>query len=516
MNGGDDQDMHYTFNLVDRPWIPCVTMNGRSVHVGLRDLLRKTHDLVEIRSESPLETVSIYRLVLAILHRVFGPRNRDEWASLWNGGHGGWDTSLLDDYLDRWRNRFDLFSEDGPFYQMAGFTANRESPVSRLFHELASGNNPTLFDHSQDAHMEPMTADAVARALVAHQTFAVGGGKSPTGYTSHAPLVGSVAVMLVGDNLFETLMLNLVMYDPKESRPIPASETDRPSWERDDPILPGKRRPVLGYLDLLTWQSRAIRLVPQGDRSNPRVSHLYYGQGEIFDLEGTTDPQVPMVKVKDDMARLRLIPDRAVWRDSTVLVGLNSPDVQPAAANGWVSTLRQRRVLQRRHPIHLSAYGLASGRAKILLWREERIPLPLEYLEDQLLLADLNRELCKAESVGESVDKAIYFLARYLVCPDADDPNAKPDRDAVKRVSSQFRVTSHYWASLEVPFRSLVVDLVDDMEQAVVRWNASIERRAWEALGIALEGIERDARTFKASINARRILGAGIARALGR
>ena len=160
--------------------------------------------------------------------------------------------------------------------------------------------------------MEPMTAHAVARALVAHQAFAVGGGRSPTGYTSHAPLVGSVAVILVGDNLFETLMFNLVMYDQKKSRPIPASETDRPSWERDHPILPGEPRPVLGYLDLLTWQSRAIRLVPQGDQVNPRVSHLYYGQGEILDLEGTIDPQVPMVKAKDDMARLRLIPDRAV------------------------------------------------------------------------------------------------------------------------------------------------------------------------------------------------------------
>ena len=92
MNGGDGQEMHYTFNLVDRPWIPCVTVSGESVDVGLRDLLRTTHDLAEIRSESPLETVSIYRLVLAILHRVFG-RAVLRSGLVWNGGRGGWDIS---------------------------------------------------------------------------------------------------------------------------------------------------------------------------------------------------------------------------------------------------------------------------------------------------------------------------------------------------------------------------------------------------------------------------------------
>ncbi len=516
MNGGDRQNMRYTFNLVDRQWIPCVTTYGRRVELGLRELFRRVHELREIRGDSPLETISLYRLVLAVLHRVYGPRTLGEWSSLWNAGRGGWDLERLDDYLNRWYDRFDIFDNDHPFYQMVGFSANRESPVSRLFQELASGNNPTLFDHSYDHRVEPRHASAAARALVAHQTFALGGGRSPTGYTRDAPLASSVAVLLTGDNLFETLMFNLVRYDPLNSEPIPAFDADRPAWERNDPILPAETRPVLGYLDLLTWQSRAIRFIPEGEPTDPWVSRLYYGQGEVLDLENTIDPQVPLVRCNKDLSRLRLFPERAVWRDSTVLIDINSSDTQPAKASSWVATLRRGRILDRTHPIRLSAYGMATGQAKVELWREEHIPLSLDYLEDQQLLARLRAELAKAESVGESLDNALFVLAKFIVCPAADEPGVKYDRTVVRRVADQFNAVSHYWASLEVPFYSLALDLVGDMEEAILEWNASIKRLAWEALGIELDGVERDSRTLKASVNARRVLGAGLARVLGR
>ena len=75
--------MIYSFNLIDKPWIPCLTPDGERVELGLRDMLVQAHKLREIYGDTPLETASLHRLLLAVLHRVFGPKKPSVWKSLW-------------------------------------------------------------------------------------------------------------------------------------------------------------------------------------------------------------------------------------------------------------------------------------------------------------------------------------------------------------------------------------------------------------------------------------------------
>ena len=64
-----------SFDLVDKGWIPCLRLAGNErVEMGLRDVLAQAPTLREIYDPSPLVTVSLHRLLLAILHRNFGPR----------------------------------------------------------------------------------------------------------------------------------------------------------------------------------------------------------------------------------------------------------------------------------------------------------------------------------------------------------------------------------------------------------------------------------------------------------
>jgi CRISPR system Cascade subunit CasA len=71
------------FNLVDAGWIPCVPKRGPVESHGVCHTLQFAHTFKEIRDGSPLVTIALHRLLLAVLHRVFGPTTPDAWETLW-------------------------------------------------------------------------------------------------------------------------------------------------------------------------------------------------------------------------------------------------------------------------------------------------------------------------------------------------------------------------------------------------------------------------------------------------
>ena len=77
--------MTASFDLISQPWIPCVRRDGTTAEFGLRDVLVQAHALRELGGESPLVTAALHRLLLAILHRVFGPDGYDAWYALAGG-----------------------------------------------------------------------------------------------------------------------------------------------------------------------------------------------------------------------------------------------------------------------------------------------------------------------------------------------------------------------------------------------------------------------------------------------
>lgn len=108
--------MTYSFNLLDQPWIPCTDLDGRMEELSLRETLARAHELRAVQGDSPLETASLYRLLLAVIHSVLrGPKTPDEWAALWQARR--FDINRFDDYFKKWHSRFDLFDKERPFYQ---------------------------------------------------------------------------------------------------------------------------------------------------------------------------------------------------------------------------------------------------------------------------------------------------------------------------------------------------------------------------------------------------------------
>jgi len=484
--------MTLSFNLITERWIPCIWIDGRSEELSLYDTIAHAHELWEILDNSPLVTASIHRLLLAILHRNFGPSTTPEWISLWENEL--FDMGVVNKYFDKWRSRFDLFDSQRPFYQIQDkeVYASRKFPISKIFHELSSANNDTLFSHTIDNMPIGIPNKQIARLLIAYQNYALCDGVSKPFNFSDSPVSREALVLIKGVNLFQTLMLNMIVYN--DNSPFPRNENDKPSWEWDSLSYPQKGRTPNGYLDWLTWPSRRIHLIPN---DNGIVDHVQLLQG---DSPNNTENELniknePMNAIivrgqKRELRTVRFQMDRSLWRDSYALF---SQDINIGRSPHTVIQLHN---IQSRYPklnnlgYRLEVIGLCTkpGQDKVHFWRYEKYPLSFEYLNESALVGDLSISLKWAEDTG-------YFIGKSLSI-----------------IQNSIPTVSHYWAMLETAFYEFFVKLPEDRDKAKERWWKEIFKSAWRAFDLATESLDGSARTLKAVTKAREEL----SKALGR
>ena len=468
------------FCVAEQAFIPVVDASGNRKELSLADALVQAHEIRQIACGSPLETLAIYRLLLAVAMRTHPVADEHDWSALWELGR--YDADEIAVYCGRWRNRLDLFSPDHPWMQdpaIRGAGLNTDSPA-RLRHDLASGNNQTLFDHSRDDLPTALEPAAAARALLAAQAFAVQGGQSRPFYLSDAPLVGGVRLLLLGGNLFETLVLNTI---PPDRTGLSLGE-DRPAWEADELPAPRKEGTVAeGPLDLLTWNSRSVLFSRSPDGL---VTGCCVQQRLKLDSVACPDPWTPFRKSKEKgWLPVRVQPGRAVWRDSAALLAFAGDD-ERCALLAWAARLREMGILPDR-PYRLLATGLCNRQAKVEAWRSESLPLPVPYLERPALATLVAAAMEDAEKAGKTLRRALGEVAREL---------------GVRRDANADAVTA-FWSSLEPPFLSLLVALPDaagsiDIEAAVSEWRGTVWSSAVRVFDTAADGIATNARAMRA------------------
>lgn len=498
------------FNLVDEKWIPCVPDKGGIEEMSLKEVLVNAHRIKQIADISPLVTISLHRLLLAILHRNFGPNNIEEWQKLWNAQQ--WDRGRLSAYLDKWRHRFNLFDDMRPFYQSGELNNAEQHPVLHLAMEIASGHNATLFDHNMDNKPSAISPAAAARYVIANQAYSIGFGKSHPFYFSDSPLIRGLTTMVLGNSLFETLALNLIEYN--DDLPFPWTDEDLPIWEQDKPAEANHSgTPVNGYLDYLTWQSRSIHLFPEGNP--PYVRFCQIQQNLKLPKQQYLDPFKCFQKAEKGLIPLGIKPDRATWRDSHSLFQRADDSFKRPEIFNWLGRIENRRrngQIQARPSYNLTVTGLATEQGKaasVLLWRHERLPLPLVYLEDEKLIAKLKEVLEVAEDSGKVLNSSVWNLGRLAVAPEADKLNENQKRD-VENLSKHLYPAQPYWARLGISFSRLVGELPKDKsaegEYGVIVlpwWAGEVRLAARQAFEEATNSLDRSGRLIKAVTKAR-------------
>jgi len=514
--------MNVSYNLIDEPWIPCIGLDGQPLRLGLYETLARAHTIREVQGEIPLSTAALHRLLLAILHRSFGPKNRSEWARLWRAGC--WDETTLRGYFDNWRSRFDLFHDTYPFYQTVQPPRERES-LTRL--SLTHAYNSTLFQHQASGEAFAVPPARAAEWLVTMQAGGIGMGPPHHPHPS-GPLTNTLLVLVQGRSLFETLAFNLVEYDPVTNKPIPGPSRgeDRPTWEYDkNPFPPDPKKTYRpGYLGYLTFQVRAAHLFPSQEGGELCVRECSLAQGARWDGQLIQDPmKVYITPKKKDVGTLplRLREDRATWRDSGALFRLQEREsddakYRPPLAFDWLARHVEAGDIDRAQTYNYVTLGLCNSNARLDFFRQERMPLPLAYFdkseEHEPLEGQLRLALQQAEDVAAALRTASRDLARWIVSP-ADKNQAH--RDGVNAVYARLDVEQHYWSRLEVPFQHLLQSLPAAPLAAMDTWKATLRSTARGAYERAAASVDDPLRGLKAATLARGVLEAGLARVLG-
>lgn len=414
-----------SFDLIHQPWVP-VTEAGRRTDVSLLDALGRAHEIDGLALDDPLQAVAILRQVLlpVLIDAVGAPRDEAEWAERWDAGP--LDADRIGTYLAQHRDRFDLFHADTPFAQVAGLRTERDEtkPVSLLIPSLASGNNVPLFSSRTEADPPSLTPAQAARALLsthcwdtaAIKSGAVGDPLAKAGKTTGNPTgpLGQLGVVVpVGRTLAETLLLNVPILSTG------VAPEDRPQWRREPATPAWQRRAAAGLLDLFTWQSRRIRLVPETTEDGTLVvRRVVVAAGDRLDpIPGDVEPHTawrenPRPKAGEPAARpVRHVAGRSAWRGLAALLATSAPTDDKVTAPlilRQVARLRGEDYLPVDYPLQVLTAGVEYGNQSAVVEDVivDQMPLPMLALAtDSVVRALLLEVTQQAEDLRQAANR---------------------------------------------------------------------------------------------------------------
>lgn len=516
-------------NLIDDPWLP-VVVDGRRCQMSLLEALTNAHTIDGVGLEDPLQAVAAFRQVVlpAYLDALGVPRTGREWQQRWEAADLG--EEVLRSYLAEHAHRFRVFDPACPFAQVAGLHTpkNETKPVSALMPAVAAGNNVPLFGFRTDDDPPALSPAEAIRAALSTQCWDTAAIKSgavddpamKAGKTTGNPTgpLGQLGVILpLGRTLKETILLNT---------PIVAaglSPADRPAW-RADPAGPAwETRSELGILDLLTWQSRRIRLLPEGDDTNLRVRQVVLAAGDRLtrvpaDRElHTAWRRDPKPRAGQEPVRpVRHQPGRAAWRGLEAMLTTTQPQ-----SGTWTSSLliqlgnlKFDGLLAGDYPLQVLTVGVVYGNQSAIVEDVlvDSVPLPVAALTDSLvhdLLLDVVRQ---AEQLRLAADRLVDDLRRAA-------GGDKVARDKGSRLGDQLM------HELSATVRRLLAGLQqhpDRVDDADAAWRTAARATALRVAEPVLAdsppetflGRERDGRVYRLTVAAGHYTSA-VGRALG-
>ena len=527
------------FDLTTQSCVPVLDAAGKPQLLSLRDTLVRAHELKEIQHGSPVITAALVRLFVALLTDLYPLEFASQWAPVWQ--RGAFDPNAVDAYFEKYKDRFDLFHAKYPFYQCAAL--EDDNPVNlNIFNCAASaGNNPTLFAHDLDSVEGDYTPVEAFHLLLATQSFALAGllrrttrlkGEAEPLYWQSAyggVLIPGAMIWLTGDNLFETLCLNLApltALETEDDEELGETDDDLPIWRRDKPEALRDRQGKHGIAkitprgtrDRLTFQSRLIRLLPEQSQGQDEgeivVRRAAFNHGRSLDAQAqhNFDPMLAYrPSKKEGWLVTRLSAEKALWRDCHAFMGLSDRPggklerVTPRALKLLHTHLQNVPGLEPHRILRLNVAGLANDQAKILLWRHDRLDAPAKVLCDPEMAARVHSLLEDAEGVAQSLRTATRRLCELFIAPLSVDARGKSsengmraDPDRVTALADAVDTRPTYWARLESGFHQLLLQLGEDPEAASTQWKDRIQREARCAFKEVVASLGDSPQTFKA------------------
>jgi len=267
---------------------------------------------------------------------------------------------------------------------------------------------------------------------------------------------------------------------------------DRPQWKAE-PAGPGwDKRDALGLLDLLTWQSRRIRLLAEPDGASPEgvvVRRVVLCAGDrlaasVHEIEPHTAwRQVEKPgKGEPPVRPLRHQPGRSAWRGLDALLataGSTGERVSAPALLTQLAALQDDGYVPEDLPLHVLTVGVRYGNQSAIVEdvMVDEIPLPVTALARD---SAVRRTVLEIAGQAERLRVAANRLG--------DDLRAAAGAEKLPWDKGQ-RLGDMLVHSFTPVVRRLLAGLArnpDDAERAELAWRVAARRLAWEVAEPAL------------------------------
>ena len=495
------------FNLCYEPWIPVLDVSGQAQEVSLKQLFDESNLIRKIHSGDATTDVAILGVAVVIFFRAvlentgeFGELNREPKKWIQNISSGGSERLyFVQDYLKKYQDRFNLFDAEHPFMQVADLHTSKGGikPVSRLVLDSES----EYFSMRAEKTLTSLSYAEAARYLVTVQAYDYSGIKSGAvgdprvkggrGYPIGVGWYGATGKIIVhGENLIETLLycidyeqlLNVEKVRGKNHR---LALNDKPVWEREDPDAAAPRAytggdpdkykdeptPATGMCEILTWQSRRVRLFPE----NGRVTGVLVSNGDKWlDRNTYTDPLTAYRFSKNQSTQTHYVwmpqthsAERTLWRGAdALLTRLSSSQEKQNKPSTIIRQISSGKYFSPDTKTKIQLIGMVYGTQSSIVEEtiDESMTLELSILTEQG--AEISTMV--RDNIQLTMDAAIA-LGQYV---------GNLLRAAGKEYEFRPTVTESILHRMEDEFRSWLADLSvsDDVSMQAAAWQSKVRR----------------------------------------
>lgn len=513
------------FNLVTEPWIKVIeTKSTHEKMVSLTELFEHAQDYRQLAGDMRSQDLAILRLLLAILTTVYsrvdaqgelyewlkkdnrsdasltidqeyfeeeGPDTLLEtWRDLYQEGHF---STGVTQYLMQHMTQFEFFG-DQPFYQATAedydalVPANKKVAVGKgqvavkqINRQISeSGNTPALFAPKSSATKNKVQLTELVRWMITYQNF--------TGVTDKTKVVTDEKfsnpagwlyqinpVFAKGRSLFETLMLNLVLFDPNQDNEH--CSLQKPVWEyptvRDYVEMRKKQMLPDNLAELYTAWSRILHI----EWDDCRQPHIFSAGLPMF--ENNNALIEPMTTWRRDKKTNEYRPavkglrslGIAMWRNFGQYVKVReADDVHEPGLVAWLRVLENQQLIAPNQPINLNSTALISdGNAT------SQAPAA-EVVDDMQLQADVLFDPEIANYWPTRIEETIEFTQTI----GTDYYHFASDIGRIRNVDVRpfaSAMSAKFYDRLNEPFKQWLAGLTgqDDREAKISQWKVQLK-----------------------------------------
>ncbi len=512
------------FNLIDSPWISVIYSESEANKlVSLRTLFQDAKSIESSAGDTKTQDFAVLRVLLAILHTVYSrfdakgnqyeyidldesyrqTSNVDKddlisylnnlnktWESLWDKGEF---TFIVEEYLDKWHDHFYLFDDKYPFFQIlkediSSDKINKKNPSAisgKTFDRTLSesDNKVALFSpkYAAGSNKEILTEDEVARWLITYQGYT--GLADKTKFITNEEyeriskgwLFDIGGIHIEGKNLFETLMLNLLLVHPEEKY---VENRQKPCWEYPSEYL------INEYLDnnmpdnlsqLYTNWSRAIYIDPEIDLKKAFSCNVVKLPG----LENRDQFLEPMTLWrfneeginKDYYTPRKHRSNESLWR-SFGLIAMPSSEDDKQRRPGVISWLDEKKKIIGDAEIIIRATSMQDD-GNATSW------VPVDEICDELIINDYVltdvKEKHWVPRIESSVEKTKYVVNKNCFMFLSDIAGIRNIKESTRQGFINREIEALYF-EIDIPFRTWLASIEpnDSKDEKVIVWREEL------------------------------------------